>query len=412
MLIQYSVENYKSIKNEIVINFRADPKYRNSSWVCHERTGASGIYKCVGFVGPNASGKTNIIESLFFAIKFIQRTIYRKESEKINVQNFMMDTKWSQRPSCFEFIFIHNKTKYVYGFSVTQNEIIEEYLIEYCLENQKVIFDRTSGQQYNFNGNDEKTQSELAARTNKNRLYLPVAAEWGYEPVKKAYDWFNFISRQYTDFNINSMIKSIISDRERKKLFIEELQKADFNIENIYIKKRKINQKAIDSIDSLLNGLLGDKADMLLSEINYEIQDIRVIHKSRFGESMDIALDSDSSGTSDIVQYIAELLYLGKDGGLMIEDELGKSFHTRLTQHFLNIIKNSSVNTGNTQLIFSSHDTKVLNILNPDQIYLVDKNNEGATCIKLLDDYKLDENDDIELGYLDGRFGRIPYMKG
>ncbi len=96
----------------------------------------------------------------------------------------------------------------------------------------------------------------------------------------------------------------------------------------------------------------------------------------------------------------------------MLEDELGKVYHTRLTQHFLEILKSDTVNCGNAQLLFTSHDTKILNLLNPDQIYLVDKEEDGATSVKLLDDFAIRENENIELGYLKGRYGSVPYMKG
>lgn len=418
MLIQYSVENFKSIKNEIVINFRADAKYQESDWVCQGLEGESGIYKCMGFVGPNASGKTNIIDSVFFALRFIQGTISRKERAVIHIEPFQMDAEYSRQPSCFEFIFIQNGMKYVYGFSVTRLEVVEEYLLRYVNEQTKpqALFERNEGHQYHFYGNDEPTQQQLAGRTNKNRLYLPVAAEWGYEPVKEAYDWFHLISRQYTDFNVKFMISSIIADEERKGLFLRELQNADFNIEDMYVKKQKLDERAIDAIDRYLNHFLGDLlggiTDLPVVELEREKLDIRIVHKSPYGEAMDISMDRDSSGTSAVIENIAELLYLAKTGGLMLEDELGITFHTKLTHHFLKMVQNPAVNTGNAQLLFSTHDTKVLNLLNPDQIYLVDKDQEGATCVKLLDDYELSENEDIELGYLEGRFGRIPYMKG
>lgn len=220
MLIQYSVENFKSIKNEIVINFRADEKYQESGWVC-QGLEAAGIYKCMGFVGPNASGKTNIIDSVFFALRFIQGTISRKESSRIHIPVFQMDAEYSQKPSCFEFIFTQNGVKYVYGFSITYNEVIEEYLLRYLKEGPEpyIMFERNVGHQYDFHGHDEKTQAELAGRTNKNRLYLPVAAEWGYEPVKEAYHWFHMIFRQYLDFDVPSMIDSIVADPEKKRCF-------------------------------------------------------------------------------------------------------------------------------------------------------------------------------------------------
>lgn len=72
---------------------------------------------------------------------------------------------------------------------------------------------------------------------------------------------------------------------------------------------------------------------------------------------------------------------------------------------------NNKVNCGKAQLFFSTHDTKILNLLNPEQIYLVDKDEDGATYVKLLDDYLIREKDNIELGYLKGRYGAVPNIK-
>ena len=113
-----------------------------------------------------------------------------------------------------------------------------------------------------------------------------------------------------------------------------------------------------------------------------------------------------------IVENIAEFLYLSEHGGLMLEDELGKTYHTKLMQHFLKMLKPENINPGNLQLLFTTHNTHILDILKPDQIYLTDKDETGATVVKLLDDYLINENDNIELGYLKGRYGSIPYMKG
>ena len=95
---------------------------------------------------------------------------------------------------------------------------------------------------------------------------------------------------------------------------------------------------------------------------------------------------------------MAELLYLSKNGGLILEDELGNSYHSKLTEHYLNMIKDRDNNPGNVQMLFSTHDTKVLGFLNPGQIYLVDKDEQGATVVKLLDDFVIREKDNIELG--------------
>ncbi len=413
MLVQYTVENFKSIKEEVVINFSVGKKYQDSKWVVNDDNTPIPLYKCIGLVGPNASGKSNIISSFTFALSFILNTISRKDTSKIKTERFAFGSEMYKKPTSFEFIFYKNAIKYVYGFSINEKEVIEEYLLGYFSAKPKTLFDRTAGQHYDFKGNSVKTQNEIAQKTNANRLYMPVAAEWGYAPLKEVYTWFEFISRQYNDFSVSEMIRSIITDEKRKDIFIQELQRADFNIKDIYIKNQKFDQKSIDLASKILSIVHSELKEQLRElSIPESKPTIRVVHENHNGDLFDIDLDEDSAGTESIVENIAEFLYLSENGGLIIEDELGKSYHTKLTQHFLKMFQSPTINPGNSQLLFTTHDTKALNLLNPDQFYLVDKDESGATFIKLLDDYTIRENDNIELGYLKGRYGSIPYMKG
>lgn len=408
MLVQYSIENYKSIKDEIILNFRVDKKYEEDKWAIREE-GIPPLYKCLGMIGPNASGKSNIMQSFLFALKFIINTIERKENAKIKIERFQFGEFCMEEPASFEFIFYQNKIKYVYGFSVNEDEVVEEYLLGYFSAKPKTLFERLERQHYEFRGNDVKLQKQIAEKTNANRLYMPVAAEWGYEPLKIVYDWFRFVSRQYEKFDISSMVEQILQKKERKDLLLSELQKADFNITDIYVKKQRMNDRTHDILQKILSEFAGEMGEAVVPDVSAVV---RLVHENRKGEKLDIELDEDSAGTSVIVQNIVELFSLSENGGLMLEDELGKVYHTKLTQHFLEILKSDIVNCGNAQLLFTSHDTKILNLLNPDQIYLVDKNEDGATCVKLLDDFAIRENENIELGYLKGRYGSVPYMKG
>lgn len=409
MLVQYAVENYKSIKDEIVISFRVDERYSSSEWAVQDEVLSAPLYKCIGLIGPNASGKTNIIQSFNFAFRFILNTIKRKDISKINVEKFAFEAEMDEEPTSFEFVFYRNGIKYVYGFSISAWEVMEEYLMGCFSEEPKVLFERYEKQQFEFGNTDVEFQEEIARKTNPNRLYLPVAAEWGYAPLKEVYQWFEFYSRQYENYSVYHTVGEIIRNEDRKKIFIDELQKADFNIKDIYIKNKKMDKKSHDILEKLLIEVIGENEDFLLPDTN---PDIRIVHEDYSGETFDIALDEDSAGTESFVENTAEFLYLSEQGGLMLEDELGKNYHTRLAQHFLRMFQSSVINSGHAQLFFTTHNTKILDMVNPDQIYLVDKDEAGATVVKLLDDYDIHENDDIELGYLKGRYGGVPYMKG
>ena len=408
MLIQFSVENYKSIRDELIINFCAEKKDIKSKWVTAENL-KTPVYKCIGLIGPNASGKSNIIDALYYALEFIYNTISRKDSAKISFEPFGFSEGYKSRPTSFEFIFIHKGIKYVYGFSVTEKEVVEEYLMGYFSAKAKTIFDRSAGQKYDFKGNDVKQQREISQKTNANRLYMPVAAEWGYELVKPVMEWFDLIYRQYDGFDVSSAVKKILEDEKQKKYFVEELQKADFNIADIYIEKESFDMNSSSRFLEYVMKINREKTD--LEEFRYRSK-VKIVHRNSKGEYFTIDLSNDSDGTRDIVNNLAEVMTIGQDGGLMLEDELGSNYHTRLTQYFLNVMGSNKINSGNAQLFFASHDTKILNLLNPDQIYLVDKDDDGSTFVTLLSDYQIRPEMNVELGYLKGRFGGVPYMKG
>ncbi len=411
MLIQYSVKNYKSIKDEIIINFTAMEKNVEPEKLINDELGNS-IYRCIGLVGPNASGKSNIISSLFFALRFINSTIERKEKSKINIEMFMLDKNSREEGASFEFIFYENTIKYVYGFTIDTERVLEEYLLAYYSKKATTLFERdvNTTPEYNFRGNDVKVQNEISQKTNSNRLYLPVAAEWGYEKVKAPYKWFEKMFRQYGDMNISQVIADVVKDTSRKAILLEALSKADFNIKDIYVKNKKIEKQHRDAFVQFLTNMLGE-GEIPEDIIPEDTPVIWVTHTSKSGETFDIEISDDSSGTRNIIDNIAEMLFINKEGGLFIEDELGRNYHTKLTEYFLELFNSNRVNYGKAQLFFSTHDTKILNLLKPEQIYLVDKDEDGATYVKLLDDYLIREKDNIELGYLKGRYGAVPNIK-
>ena len=403
MLIQYKVGNYKSIKDDIIINFTANHENNYSKWVNKSEVLSYNLFKVIGLVGPNASGKSNILDSLSFAVRFIKRTIQRNESTEINVEPFLLDENSIDENTFFEFIFIEDNVKYVYGFEVNKKTVDEEYLLAYYSKKPTTVFERTKGNKFDFKGNDIKLQTDISLKTNSNRLYLPVAAEWGYSKVASAYKWFNKMPEQYElkpQIIIDNMIQS-----NKKNLIIEALRKADINISDIYTKSKRMEKEQLDLINNFLRKLIKDYEP----DIPEETPEIYITHNNKNGMDYSIPLDDDSSGTIEIIKSIAKIFYVNEKGGIIVEDELGKHYHTKLTQHIINFIDNESFN--NIQVLFASHDTKILNILYPEQIYLVDKDDEGATFVKLLDDYCIREKDNIELGYLKGRYGAIPYTK-
>ncbi|SEQ64697.1 AAA family ATPase [Butyrivibrio sp. TB] len=411
MLIQYSVKNYKSIKDEVIINFSSLVNETDEKVLVNEEK--TRLYKTIGLIGPNASGKSNILDSLFFSIRFINLTIKRKESARINVEPFMLDSASRNDSTSFEYIFIEDGVKYVYGFSINSIQVMEEYLLAYYSQRPVTLFERksTRNEEYDFKEIDISIQSDISKKTNSNRLYLSVAAEWGYERVKPVYKWFERMFRQYSDMNTSKVIEQVLNDDDLKNILMESLSKADFNISDLFIKNRRLEKQQRDALATFFGQLMGE-SEFVPESIPEDTPVICVTHKSACGEEYTLELTDDSSGTQDVINDIAQYLYLRDGGGLIIEDEMGRNYHTKLTEYYINLFNNDTRNKGKVQMIFSTHDSSVLNILSPEQVYLVDKDENGGTYVKLLDDYIIREKDNIELGYLKGRYGAIPNIKG
>lgn len=406
MLIQFSVENYKSIKEEVIINFSS----KNKKGVHASKIEGynSLLFHSIGLVGPNASGKSNILSAVTFSINYIINTVDRKEMAKTRVIPFKLAEDWKKRDTSFEYIFVENKTKYVYGFSLDENRVTKEYLYAYYSKKPTTVFERDINNSpcFDFKGKNIRQQKEIADKTNANRLFLSVAAEWGVDSCKIPYDWF--LKKSWGTYGMGNprIIEKVINNVELKKEMISTLERADFNISDIAVKKRKVDGEYKELMMHFLNAL--GKNDEEDSDLLDNFPEVWVTHKCASGESFEIKQSNDSSGTSDLIDSIAEFLYLKDIGGLYIEDEFGKNFHTKLTKHIVELY--DGVDSSELQMLFCTHETIVLNCLSPEQIYLVDKDEDGSTYVKLLDDYIIRDKDNIELGYLKGRYGAIPYM--
>ena len=406
MLIQFAVKNFKSIKEEIVLNFSASDT--NEEYVVKKEAHAHPLFHTIGLVGPNASGKSNIIQSVAFSLKFIVNTLERKESDKIGCVPFLLDKNNAKEDTSFEWIFIENDMKYVYGFSINNEIVTKEYLLVYKSKKPTTLFDRDTEREevYDFKGKNLKIQKEIAKKTNANRLYMAVAAEWGLESCKIPYDWFVRMCRQYDGMDVTDVIGEVAKDEKLKSEMIDILSKADFNISDISIKHRKVDEESKEMMQKFLSIIA--KEEILKDNLEDTIPEIWVTHKSGDGNTFKIKYDADSAGTIDLIRILALHIFLKKQGGLILIDEFGRNYHTKLTEYILKQINNSKNET--IQMLFCTHETIVLKILKPEQIYLVDKTEDGATFVKLLDDYIIREKDNIELGYLKGRYGAIPYM--
>ncbi|OOV14434.1 ATP-binding protein [Deinococcus sp. LM3] len=417
MLIQFSVENYRSIRDTVTIDFVAqklkshDPRIDDRNVAEFNRIK---LLKSIGIYGANASGKSNIIKALQFFDKMVTQSASKmQKGDKIEVEPFLLNEEYSKKPSLFELIFLLEGIKYRYGFLANQERIEEEWLYWTPKSHERRIFtrelDKIKG------GEDFSEAQSLQKFLRSNALFLSVAAQFNSKIPTKIIDAFSSMffldgtEIQYRGLSVRMLEKSFIRDDIHSFLKAADL--------------------CIDSVTLGEKGKLSDSERQALSEKSLQemIIDSRQIVNTwhhKFNNQGEITgtekfdLDThESNGTKKLFALSALLITTLKVGGVLIIDEIDSQLHPMITLSIIRMFNSKASNPKNAQLLFVTHDTNLLdsNVLRRDQIWFAEKDKTQATEYYSLSDYKIDgksiRNDaSFEKNYISGKYGAIPYL--
>ncbi|MBU1744679.1 MAG: ATP-binding protein, partial [Proteobacteria bacterium] len=142
------------------------------------------------------------------------------------------------------------------------------------------------------------------------------------------------------------------------------------------------------------------------------IADIRFLHKTDAGESISFKFDDESDGSKKIFAFAGPWLDVLAKGRILFIDELDTSLHPLMVRFLIGLIQNPEINKHNAQLIFTTHDTSVLDteLFRRDQVWFMEKDREQASRLYPLSDFKPRKGEALEKGYLNGRYGALPFI--
>ena len=414
MLLEFSVRNFLSFKDKMTFSMKAASGNENLENIIDN---SERLLKTTALYGANASGKTNFVRAFTAAIMMVRLSNNRQIGEKlIQMEPFAFDEETKNKPCEFEFVFISNENKYIYGFIADKNKVYEEYLYQYFSAKPTRIFERTNCTEYNFLQSDEGKLKAIKEKNTDNKLFLATATTWNYSKTKDAYLWFaknidtytggNFL----TDFAIESFNND--SNEELKKFTLKLLEEADIIIKDFSI---EIEERDVDN--NLM--MLFKNLNMPAPEMPQKQRDvkIRMVHEVKDEnntiKSYELNLTNESSGTQILFSLAPILKDVFENGKILIIDEIERSLHPSLVEMIIKYFHNPEINKGNAQLIFNTHDTNLLSLelFRRDQIWFAEKNPEkGATDLYPLDDFSVRKTENIQKGYLNGRYGAIPFV--
>ncbi len=415
MLVEFSVENFRSFKEEAVLSMEASVDKTHPDNVV--TIGKDRIIKTAAIFGANASGKSNIFMALTAGIMIVRSSLMLPPNAPIGgIIPFRFDKEMIGKPTSFKFVFYTGGTKYIYGFSATREKIIEEYLYVYNTAKPSTIFEREDTNKYKFTSPIlKKIMQPLQDRTAANKLFLATTAMFNIAETQVPFLWItNSINTYSNDAGIlqNQTISSFENDEDSSlKTFTNRLlREADINIDDFDFTASEI------STEELLQKVPGPLKNVVLSVPTNVNKEYKITTKHCFVDNPDdylMSLDDESYGTRKIF-FLSPLLKKVFDTGETIcIDEFDTSLHPMIVIYLVGLFNNPDVNRANAQLIISSHtmDLLSLKVLRRDQIYFVDKKRStGASELYSLDEFSPRTGEDIRKAYLLGRYGSVPTL--
>ncbi|HGG0858399.1 TPA: ATP/GTP-binding protein, partial [Campylobacter jejuni] len=412
------VENFLSIQDEQVLSMVASSD--NTFLTSHTNNDKKlKLLKSSVLYGANASGKSNIIKALAIMKKIVISSANGQRGDKLPIIPFLLGNE-DNKSTKFEIIFIQNDTKYQYGFILNSEKILEEWLLVFGESNraqkwfERIYNEKEEKYNYSFGAKFLGSKQLWENSTRDNALFLSVAIQLNNEQLKPVFDFFlKYIRVTCTDSWNDGQEVTIDILRQDKQKIISYLKRADLDIEDIVVEETELNKTNLmqENIPQKIKQMMQTDLE---KGARLKKTDIKTIHTNQQGKQILFdMLELESQGTQKFFKLIGPWVEALEQGYTIVVDELNTHLHPLMTKFLVNLFHNEDLNKSNAQLIFTTHDTSILNqdVFRRDQIWFCEKQNK-ATKLYPLSDFKVrKDKTNLENDYLLGRFGALPYFK-
>ncbi|MEH2284358.1 MAG: ATP-binding protein [Nostoc sp.] len=417
MLIEFSVGNYRSFKEQVTFsmvaaNLVAKDKKLDENNVFEIENDLK-LLKSAAIYGANASGKTNLATALGFMRWFMINSSKETQStEKIGVERFKLSTETEAQPSFFEIVFLMNDKRYRYGFEATLDKVVSEWLFYVPKSKETKLFERkldkiSVSKTYKADGIQQKTR--------QNALFLSVSAQFNVQIAEKILDWLANRVKLVSgldDSGYQGYTVSCLMNNENKDEILQLLKKLDLGFADVKVEESEINA------DSFPRKLPDEIKNFIINNGSRKLISVQTMHQKFDGKGNPVSTEifdldeQESEGTQKVFALAGPLVDTLKNGKVLIIDEFDARIHPLISRAIVELFNSNEINTNNAQLIFMTHDTNLLNnkLFRRDQIWFTEKNRYGATDLYSLAEYKIPDDASFESDYIQGRYGAIPYI--
>lgn len=413
MLIQFRYKNFKSFRDDTILDFSATKITEHSDRVV--QIGNEKILPTAAIFGANASGKSNVIQAFRFMSTYVIDSFAfggegddkKSKTKKLKQTPFLFDKDSRDAESSFEVYFISSEEagckSYNYGFTLDQSGIVEEWLNakSKTARSYKPVFYRNK-EELDLSGLPTKSQEILRMTLEPETLIVSLGAKLKISKLKCIRDWF--YDTNFTNFGNpieNVFLSSLIPDG--------------------FADDKDVQKKVVDYFATFDSSIVGFNIEVIKSD-DEDSRHIKIdaLHKVLGSDEFaSIPLEEESDGTLKMFALYPALQDTLESGGVLFVDELNARLHPLLVRGFLITFLNPETNPNHAQLVFTTHDSWQLsnNLLRRDEIWFTEKEQSGVSTLYSLADFvdedgsKIRKDESYEKNYLLGKYGAIPTLK-
>lgn len=441
MLIRFVVSNFMSFKDETEFNMlkgKGNGSQQLPKHVIKTKSGVE-VLKSAAVYGANAAGKSNLIK----AISYLKSLVLNNEPLLMpQSKRFRIDSNYKTKPTSFRIEFEYNNTHYDYAIEIFKGKIKSEwlYIIDSIKKNKdNLVFSRenlniTFGEILNTSKDLDYLNKYLQKTIQDNQTVL--GSSYGIledndilSNALLAFDRIIIVMPEsksviYSESILTGDLSSDFAKNllTESKTGIEDLKIHEIDADTFFsYSQEDFKRELIDDLESLIEENNGDKKKMCVAfETNRQINVLRknkrkytvsILKAKHFNSDELFDFDEESDGTNRLFELspaFEQLLHAGEFVYLI--DELERSMHPLLAKELLKMYSLKS--TSKSQLIFTTHESHLLDdeLLRRDEIWFTEKKSDGSTEFYPLSNFNPRGDKVLERGYLQGRYGGIPFL--
>jgi predicted ATPase len=422
VLIRFRARNFRSFKEEQEFSLAANSP---GAPVKASPSETLQLHRVAAIYGSNASGKTNTLK----ALDFLKNAV--RESQKLwpparplPREPFLLDPGAKRDSSFFEAELLLDGTHFRYGFTLNDQEILEERLDAYP-GGKRQMWLRREGGGYTFGEELATGHQDIQHLTRPNSLFLSAAAQAKHPSLLPLYQWFTMRLR-YLPLDRRGLLQRaarMCRNEAWKASLLRILRTADAGITRLDVHQENLLAPFFEPQDPQSKALLGDligplrkllsaakEEDPAAADLWEKKQVFAFLHQ---GAEAEVELEEihESDGTLAFLGLLAAVLEAIQSGGTLFVDDVNASLHPVLALKLVRLFNNPKISSRGAQIVFTTQDTSLLGAaaLRRDQVWFTEKDSQGRSHLYSLSDFFPGKNEKLPRGYLQGRYGPIPF---